>query len=70
MKRPIQRDHAIPDFPDIIDPKTYISALEKYADHLELLVEHLHKKLKEAYTDGFSDDRFDFDLENYIETPL
>lgn len=24
------------------------------------------EKLKEAYTDGFSDSRFDFDTENYI----
>lgn len=29
-------------------------------------VEQVSEKVKEAYTDGFSDSRFDFDAENYL----
>lgn len=70
MKRPERSDHSPKELHGFVSPKSYIPALESYADHLERMVEYMREKLKEAYTDGFSDDRFDFDLENYIETPL
>jgi hypothetical protein len=38
----------------------YIQAQDK---HINFLTE----KIKEAYTDGFSDSTYDFDLENYID---
>lgn len=37
---------------------------ELKADEILKLIE---PKIKEAYTDGFSDSRFDFDIENYID---
>jgi len=48
---------------------------DEYVKWLESEVKKLHiqnvsgsffeEKVKEAYTDGFSDSRFDFDIENY-----
>jgi predicted DNA-binding protein (UPF0278 family) len=46
----------------------------KYEDHVELTnklneeIRELREKIKEAYNDGFFDSKFDFDIENYIET--
>ena len=50
--------------------------IDVYADEIEKLVKNnavlphvsgsfFDEKVKEAYTDGFSDSRYDFDIENY-----
>lgn len=46
---------------------SYKSILLKEIEDLKEQLEKEREKIKEAYTDGFSDSRFDFDIENYIE---
>jgi hypothetical protein len=43
--------------------KILVDLLEEYSN---IQNQHLKDKIEEAYTDGFNDATFDFDLENYI----
>lgn len=44
-----------------------IEKLKKKNDLVEHLNNDLKERIKEAYTDGYSDSKYDFDIENYID---
>ena len=44
-----------------------LSNQSKVRQILNRRVEYLTEQLKEAYTDGFNDSRFDFDIETYTQ---
>lgn len=51
-------------YPESVSVK---QALLQVWNECQQQLEKEREKIKEAYTDGFSDSRFDFDIENYTQ---
>lgn len=60
LRKQFKKDH-----PETIGETDRSFDDSNYIDWLENRVHNLEEKLKEAYTDGFTDSIFDFDEENY-----